>query len=154
AALLVLWEWMTLVCTHDRDPVLAIGAGALFGAAVLLGFGWFGTAITLVALGLLGVATLASRVHRRWCVAGLLYAAVLLIAPVLLRDDAASGFAAIVFVFVVVWLTDITAYFVGRGIGGPKLMPQVSPNKTWSGAIGGAIAGTIGGVLVARAFQI
>src|SRR5690606_34067601 len=39
AALLVLWEWMTLVCNHDRDPVLAIGAGALFGAAVLLAFG-------------------------------------------------------------------------------------------------------------------
>ena len=41
------------------------------------------------------------------------------------------------FLFAVVWATDIAAYFVGRAIGGPKLMPQVSPKKTWSGAIGG-----------------
>jgi phosphatidate cytidylyltransferase len=74
------------------------------------------------------------------------------IAPVMLRNDAAFGFAAIVFLFVVVWLTDIVAYFVGRAAGGPKLLPRVSPNKTWSGAIGGTVAAVIGGVLVAQQF--
>ena len=89
-----------------------------------------------------------------WCAAGLVYAAALLIAPVLLRHDAERGFAAILFLFAVVWLTDIVAYFAGRGIGGPKLMPRVSPNKTWSGAIGGTLAGVLGGVAVARGFGI
>lgn len=37
-----------------------------------------------------------------------------------------------------VWVADITAYFVGRAVGGPKLAPQISPGKTWSGAAGGA----------------
>jgi phosphatidate cytidylyltransferase len=67
----------------------------------------------------------------------------------LLRRDATLGFAAIVFLFAVVWLTDITAYFCGRALGGPKLMPQVSPNKTWSGAIGGVAGALIGGTSVA-----
>ena len=92
--------------------------------------------------------------RRAWCAAGLVYAAALLIAPVLLRRDAAFGFAAIMFLFAVVWVTDIAAYFVGRALGGPKLMPRVSPNKTWSGAIGGTLAGVVGGVLVARHFGV
>ncbi|MGG2477784.1 phosphatidate cytidylyltransferase, partial [Rhizobium sp. BR5] len=40
----------------------------------------------------------------------------------------------ILFIFAVVWSTDILAYFVGRAIGGPKLAPSISPGKTWSGA--------------------
>jgi phosphatidate cytidylyltransferase len=154
AALIVLWEWDTLVCEHDRNPVLTIGAVALIGASLLLAFDWKGTAVVLIGLGLFGVATLASGVRRGWCAAGLVYAAALMIAPVVLRDDVVLGFAAILFLFTVVWLTDIAAYFVGRKAGGPKLLPRVSPNKTWSGAIAGTLAGVIGGVLVARHFGV
>jgi phosphatidate cytidylyltransferase len=153
AAVIVLWEWDTLVCAHDRNPVLTIGVVALIGAALLMAFDWSGTAVTLVALSLFGVATLASRARRGWCVAGTVYAAALLIAPVVLRDDPHFGFTAILFVFVIVWLTDIVAYFAGRALGGPKLMPRVSPNKTWSGAVSGTLAGTAGGVLVAGTFN-
>jgi phosphatidate cytidylyltransferase len=64
AALIVLWEWDTLVCAHDRNPVLTIGVVALIGAALLMAFDWSGTAVTLVALSLFGVATLASRARR------------------------------------------------------------------------------------------
>lgn len=152
AALVVLWEWQTLVCGHDRNSVLTVGAAALAGAAAVLIVGWFGIAIALIALGGFGIAALASQVRRGWCVAGLAYAAVILIAPVLLRRDGAFGFAAILFLFVIVWLTDIVAYFAGRAIGGPKLMPRVSPKKTWSGAIGGSVAAAVGGVLLASQF--
>ena len=55
------------------------------------------------------------------------------------------GLAIIIWSFAVVWFTDIAAYFTGRRLGGPKLMPRFSPKKTWSGAIGGALAGTLGG---------
>lgn len=154
AALAVLWEWDTLVCAHDRNAVLATGALAIAGAAALVALDRPGIAVILVALGFLSVATLASKARRVWCAAGLIYAAAVLIAPVLLRRDPALGFVAIVFLFVVVWLTDITAYFVGRAVGGPKLMSRVSPNKTWSGAIGGTVAGVIGGVAVAGQFGI
>lgn len=152
AAIGVLWEWQTMVCAHDRNPVLATGAAALVGAAFLLALDFTGMAAVLIVLGTFGIAALASRVRRSWCSAGVLYAGVLLIVPVVLRKDQMFGFAAILFLFVIVWLTDITAYFVGRAFGGPKLLPAVSPNKTWSGAIGGTLAGLLGGVLVARQF--
>ena len=48
------------------------------------------------------------------------------------------------FLFAIVWTTDIVAYFLGRLIGGPKLLPRVSPKKTWSGAIGGLDRGRAG----------
>jgi phosphatidate cytidylyltransferase len=79
-----------------------------------------------------------------------IYAGAILVAPVLLRHDAALGFAGIMLLFAVVWCTDIAAYFAGRAFGGPKLMPRVSPNKTWSGAFGGAVAAIAGGIGVAH----
>src|SRR5262249_3333658 len=135
AAVIVLWEWNTLVCAHDRNSVLTIGVAALVGGSLLLALDRPGIAIALIGLGACGVAVLASRVRRPWCAAGLFYASALVFAPVLLRSDPRLGFAVIVFLFVIVWLTDIAAYFVGRALGGPKLAPHISPNKTWSGAI-------------------
>jgi phosphatidate cytidylyltransferase len=59
---------------------------------------------------------------------------------------------AILFLFSVVWATDILAYFVGRAIGGPKLAASISPNKTWSGAVGGTIAAVVAGLVIISAF--
>lgn len=86
-----------------------------------------------------------------WMIAGLLYAGVIALAPVILRRDPALGFVAIVFLFAVVWVTDIAAYFAGRALGGPKLWVAVSPNKTWSGALGGTLGGVIAALLVVKA---
>jgi len=83
-----------------------------------------------------------------WMLAGLVYADILLLGPVALRRDAEFGFAAILFLFAVVWITDIAAYFTGRALGGPKLWPAVSPKKTWSGAIGGMVGAVAAGLLV------
>jgi phosphatidate cytidylyltransferase len=78
--------------------------------------------------------------QRNWSALGFLYAAVAELASVLLRADPVKGFAALVFVLVIVWVTDSGGYFAGRGIGGPKLWPRVSPKKTWAGAVGGLVA--------------
>jgi phosphatidate cytidylyltransferase len=54
-----------------------------------------------------------------------------------------SGFDLLIWVFLVVWSTDIGAYFAGRAIGGPKLAPSVSPNKTIAGLVGGVISAAV-----------
>lgn len=84
-----------------------------------------------------------------WLPLGIAYSTVPVASMSLLRGDSASGLAAIVFVLSIVWATDIFAYFVGKSVGGAKLAPNISPNKTWSGAIGGAAAGVVAGIAAA-----
>ena len=88
--------------------------------------------------------------YAGWMVAGLIYAGILLLAPIALRGDAALGFTAILFLFAIVWATDIAAYFAGRAIGGQKLWPAVSPKKTWSGAVGGTLGALAAGLVVIK----
>jgi phosphatidate cytidylyltransferase len=83
---------------------------------------------------------LVSPAQRLWSAAGFAYAAAAEVASVLVRIDRADGFVALMLVLLVVWVTDIGGYVAGRGIGGPKLWPKVSPGKTWAGAIGGFVA--------------
>jgi phosphatidate cytidylyltransferase len=61
----------------------------------------------------------------------------------LVRLDQLWGFVALILILLVVWVTDIGGYFAGRGIGGPKLWPRVSPKKTWAGAVGGFVASLV-----------
>ncbi len=91
----------------------------------------------IIVLGMLAVAIIAPPGRGAWLAAGIPYAGAVALAPIVLRADDEHGFAAIILLFAVVWGTDIAAYFVGRAIGGPKLAPRFSPNKTWSGALGG-----------------
>jgi len=65
-----------------------------------------------------------------------------------LRASEPYGFAAVLFIFAVVWCSDIAAFAAGRLVGGPKLWPRISPNKTWSGLIAGVAAGAIAAVVI------
>ena len=87
-----------------------------------------------------------------WIIAGIGYAGIMLLAPLLLRADNTYGFLALVLLFAIVWTTDILGYFAGRVIGGRKLLPAISPKKTWSGAIAGTLGAMIVAVLVASLF--
>ncbi|HZV20948.1 MAG TPA: phosphatidate cytidylyltransferase, partial [Hyphomicrobiales bacterium] len=68
------------------------------------------------------------------------------IALIAIRQDPDYGFQAILFLFIVVWTADTAAFFTGRLLQGPKLAPSISPNKTWSGLIGGTLAAGAAGV--------
>jgi len=115
------------------------GGVALALGGICFAVGRIDAALIVLALGLISVLWTAPE-RRGWAAAGFCYAAAAEIASVLLRLDPAKGFAALMFVLVIVWVTDSGGYFAGRGIGGPKLWPSVSPKKTWAGAVGGFAA--------------
>ena len=135
-------EWLTVVGSAREKSVVAAGVVALAVAGLCLGFARVELALAALALGVAATALLSVR-QRRWTSAGFLYAGAAQMASVLVRFDTATGFIALVFVLLIVWVTDIGGYFAGRGIGGAKLWPRVSPNKTWAGAIGGFAASLV-----------
>ncbi|MBI1363648.1 MAG: phosphatidate cytidylyltransferase [Proteobacteria bacterium] len=79
----------------------------------------------------------------KWLAAGVPYLVVPCVALVWLRLLPESGLWHIVWLLGIVWSADIGAYFTGRTVGGPKLAPQISPNKTISGAVGGLLAAIV-----------
>jgi phosphatidate cytidylyltransferase len=65
-----------------------------------------------------------------------------------------AWFELVFWLMLVTWSTDIFAYFAGRSIGGPKLAPRISPNKTWAGLIGGMAGAGIVGALAGRLLDL
>jgi phosphatidate cytidylyltransferase len=146
----VLWEWTALVARSDQRSVLLTGGASLALAVALVATGHLLAAVVVLAMGAIGAASLALAERRTWVASGIPYAGALALAPIVLRADDADGFLAMIFLFAIVWTTDISAYFAGRALGGPKLVPQVSPNKTWAGAVAGLIASAVVAVAVAK----
>lgn len=93
------------------------------------------------ALGLLaGAAFFVTAVTRRSPLGiGVVYCGLPVLALVFLRRQD-EGLIWAFWALSLVWATDIGAFFAGRSIGGPKLAPRLSPNKTWAGLIGGVAA--------------
>jgi phosphatidate cytidylyltransferase len=142
AAIGLYLEWLAIVDAIRQTRVTASGIAALAIAGVCLALGQIEASLIALALGLFAVAVLSPE-RRIWTATGFFYAAAAEVASVLLRRDPSMGLAALILVLLVVWVTDIGGYFAGRGIGGPKLWPRVSPNKTWAGAIGGFAASLV-----------
>jgi len=150
AAIGILWEWSSMVARNEQVSVLLAGGASLALGVILVATGHVLPALIVVAMGALGAASLTLADRRMWVAGAIPYAGALAIAPIVLRSDGEQGFLAILFLFTIVWTTDIAAYFVGRALGGPKLVPQVSPNKTWAGAIGGLLASVVAAIVVAK----
>jgi len=132
-------EWLRAV---SGKPIVA-GYFAL--AAAMLAYWRFGAPVAIVWLLVFAFATgILARSGRRenpWFAAlGLPYVGLTMVALPWLRDSFPNGWHLVLFVFLVVWASDIGAFAVGRTIGGPKLAPAASPNKTWSGLVGGLAA--------------
>jgi len=149
ASALVVWEWQRLIGGERVWIRVAVSALALLAASPFALHAEALRACLVLGVGTIATGALADPSRRIWAGAGVLYSGALVVGVNLLRASPAYGLAAILWLFAVVWGTDVMAYFGGRRIGGPKLWPSVSPGKTWSGAIVGAVAGALLGSLVA-----
>ncbi|MEF2550193.1 phosphatidate cytidylyltransferase [Aurantimonas sp. A2-1-M11] len=149
--IIVFDEWARMTRAKRIRPIYDFARGALIVAAVALVFSLGLLAIAVIVAAMLFIAA-TDRDERsaRWVHWGLFYAGAAALAPGMLRGSDEAGLATLGFIIVVVWSTDIFAYFTGRTFGGPKLLPAVSPKKTWSGAAGGLLAGTILGAVYAH----
>ena len=149
-ALALHWEWQTLIDAPRFMARFLGGAAVLVVSVALLRSAHVASALGLVAVGAVGLAWLGGPAKRIWAGAGLVYAASVVISVTLLRVlSRIDGMEAILWLFAVVWGTDIMAYFGGRLIGGPKLWPRLSPSKTWAGFLVGVCSGGFLGLLCA-----
>jgi phosphatidate cytidylyltransferase len=144
------WEWGRIVRGAMPDSGLIVHIISVFAAAILAAKDMAGLGILAAVVGAVAVAALAFGSGRaRLSGAGVLYTALPVVALGWLRSDEPLGFLATLFVLIAVAVTDVAAFVAGRTIGGPKLWPEVSPNKTWAGLLGGIAAAAVAGLLFA-----
>jgi len=133
----------------DLQTRTIVAIALIFVALALTHMGGYAFALFV---GLVAVATywewtgLVRTWGLVWRVAGFLYCLIPALGLLLARETD-NGFNLVLWIFIVTWATDIGAYFAGRSIGGPKLAPTISPNKTIAGLVGGMIAAGVLGAL-------
>lgn len=150
AGLLIYFEWSRLTGMNEGQPASNfVGWAALLSTFISLFFGLTVIMFVCMLVGLV-ISMLLSQIKYRniWPAAGFVYAALPVVALAEIRGTGFFGLVAILYIFAIVWATDIFAYFFGRRLKGPKLAPKISPGKTWSGALSGLLFGIITGVLI------
>lgn len=148
----VAWEWARL-CGGGRLDRLGWIAVAAVVAALLAGcFGQFAVAAAIAGLGALGLAVPLVRKRSpaaAWLPAGVVYVAAAGLGLLFLRERPGDGWQTLFWLLAVVAATDTGGLIAGRTLGGPKLAPSVSPNKTWSGLAGAVLAAALAGAVAA-----
>lgn len=136
-ALLMSWEWAAVVRGAGFDLSLLVQGAAVAGAVGLASFGFAALGVAVLVIGTIIVLALEFGARPILSAAGVLYAGLPAVALIWLRSNEPLGFHAVVFIILVVAATDTAAFAFGRLIGGPRLAASISPNKTWSGLVGG-----------------
>lgn len=149
---LMLWEYHRMVTGDGRKLAPALVVASVCGAVAL-----YATMTTTIPVGLAVLAAgsvllgVVGRPNSGWLVGGFLYMGLAMGALLVLRARDPEGAFLLLWLVLVVVAADVGAYFVGRRLGGPKLWVQVSPGKTWSGAIGGLFFAALAGALFTAA---
>jgi phosphatidate cytidylyltransferase len=163
AAALMLIEWGDMHKVARRwsyAGVLLLAANLLVVPEVLFPVGemdaelspesfypaWSGFAVIGISALIIGLIS-----RRLTMFGGFLYVAIPAFALLVLNW---AWFGLVFWAMVVTWATDIFAYFAGRGIGGAKLAPRISPSKTWAGLAGGVVGAAVLGWLAASWFDL
>lgn len=140
---LLSWEWGRLVHGREGGVVIAVHIAAAGGAAVLAAFGYVGLGLLALPIGAILATLLSLGRNSMFSALGVFYAGLPAVALIWLRSDAGLGLVAVIFVIVVVVTSDTAGFLAGRLVGGPKLWPRLSPNKTWAGLVGALVASSL-----------
>ena len=144
-AVLMSWEWGRIVRGGGIDTACVVHALAVAIAVGLAAFGQSLLAAVVLGIGSVIVMALTFGTQTLLSSLGVLYVGIPAVALIVLRLAPSYGLAGVLLVMLVVWTVDTAAFVGGRSIGGPKLWPSVSPNKTWAGFVSGVGAGTLMG---------
>lgn len=144
---LMYWEWQGLCGARGNKANLL----ALFCASGPVFLSIIGGPQTLVGWGLLILVIFVLQRNKQpaFLSAGFAYIYLACISLAWLRGLEMAGMETMIWLGVVVVMTDTCAYFTGRTLGGPKLAPKISPKKTWSGLIGGIVGAAVAGGILA-----
>lgn len=140
AALAMAWEWSRICCGILFCFSVLVFAIGIVGSLFALVLGMPGLAFIIISLGA-GTVFVTGRREARQAPLNMSLGIVLIgvfgLTAFWIRDYPDSGREIMIWLLFAVWSTDIGGYFFGRAIGGKKLAPKISPNKSWSGFIGG-----------------
>lgn len=144
---LMAWEWGKLIGRLEgaAETALFVGVGA--GSVLVAGFWSAAAGLICAVLCIAGLTLSGMRRRPGWTASGLGWILLATICFVVLRADPVVGWPTTLWVLLVVWAIDTAAYVVGRSVGGPKLAPRISPNKTWSGLFGGLAGAMLVGLI-------
>lgn len=139
-------EWSRMITSRAYGQNFFITSGTI-AATVLGALLWPHTAVVAWIFIAIGAAVAASVAASRresipWQAAGSLYLCVPILSLLVLRVSP-HGAMIIIALFVGVWMTDTGALIVGNLVGGARLWPSLSPNKTWAGTLGGIVAAAL-----------
>jgi phosphatidate cytidylyltransferase len=150
------WEWVRLCGGSTRTLPGMVVLPAALAPVFLAMLGWYVPSLLLLGTGAALAYWLAwrgaQRVPAPWLAFGVFYLGLGGVALIGLRQDEQVGRENVLFLFLVVWASDISAYLAGRSLGGPRLWAAVSPNKTWSGALGGLVGALLIGFVASTSY--
>lgn len=148
AAALMLREWLRLAESGVFWPLFTLALAIMATAIGLAGLNLFGASLLTIVSGaaLMGIVAGLAGSAASWAALAIPYIVLPAVAIVWLRAEPHGGAGVVFWLLAVVWATDVGAYAVGRSVGGPKLVPRLSPGKTWAGLIGGVIAAMLVGL--------
>lgn len=145
-AFIMMQEWCGMSAT-PRAAVFSL-TGAAFGSTLFLQSPELSAGLAVAALVLAVLVSGPGRTSKTTAMFGVIYVFGMVGALFALREGPWEGRSVALYFMAIVWASDAAAYFFGRAIGGPKLLPAESPNKTWSGAIAAVLVCGICGCVV------